>query len=177
MKEKQIIRLIGMRERDLETLQLNLERKRQPKPKLSREERKANIIVKTNEVRLRQREKIKELKRRLDLAKKLNLSYRHFRAPYETIGPILSIGWKVKESIIAYSIAICSKNDYFDRTEARHYINERFDDGFVAEFSINTPNEGIELKGSDELIIGHFLAHKFDKTIFDMEIPSNAKFV
>ena len=66
--------------------------------------------------------------------------------------------------------------NYFDRKEARTYINYRFSYGATATITMPI-TEGIELKRVDELIRGHFLAYKFDDTIFDLEIPSNARFV
>ena len=180
MKERQIIRMMGQREIELLELKKMLARKRQPKLKLSNEERKSNIIERIAESRERARNKSIELKRRLDLEKELNLSYRHFRLPYEITGPILSIGWRVirilKENFISYSVAICSKNDYFDRKEARNHINDRFNSGHYVTFSMNN-SDTIELKSFDELILGHFRAHKFDTTVFNMDIPLNAKFI
>ena len=128
-------------------------------------------------------EKVRKLDEELE--KELNLQYRHFRNG-QSKGPIVSIGWtsgRKGNDIIefTYTIAICSKNDFFSRKAARREINERYSIGNVISFSVIDHNHlqtVPTVKGDSEMIKGHYNSHKTDPGLFGMiMIPQPAKFI
>jgi len=179
VKEKQIERKIDKINNELMHYNSMLIMKQNPKPSLTMEEQKLKMEKIFQQVKIDRLAKEYEN----DLERELGLSYRHFKQSGQSKGPIISIGWRVNHednfSEYEYTIAICSKNDFFDRGYARSLINERFNMQNTIRFCIENITPGVTpvIKGEIELIKGHYNANKIPNVFSMKEIPNNARFI